>query len=238
MRKLLFFIPLAAIIYYSCSTTPAKFSLNLLKTDSLPTQNFVIDINKDTLLHTINGSWLKIDKGTFSSENGKVALEIKEALSMQQIIKAGLVTQSNGQPLASGGMIYINAAAGQKITINKPFKVAVPSASLDKNMQLFKGEKTGDGNINWKDPKAVDDNLQMSALKKGEIFFRQKCASCHGIGKEGSGPDLANFVNRFHPFEGEGGGHLTRHKFLKQLESGSWGTTTRNAEGKIIKIER
>ena len=237
MRKLLRLLPVV-LFFYSCTAPSTNIPVGLLSTDSLPIQNFTIDINTDTLLHTSNGTWLKIDKGTFSSGNGKVALEIKEALSMQQIIRAGLVTASNGQPLASGGMIYINAAAGQKVTINKPFKVAVPAASLDKSMQLFKGEKTTDGNMNWKDPKAVDDNIQMNAIKKGEILFQQKCASCHGVGKEGSGPDLANVVKRLRPFEGEGGGYLIRHEFLKQLEYGSSGTTTRNADGKIIRIER
>ena len=219
MRKLLFFIPV--IVFFSNCNTPSATTLSagLLSADSLPIQNFVIDINKDTLLHTSNGTWIKIDKGTFSSGNGKAALEIKEAITMQQIIKAGLVTQSNGQPLASGGMIYINAAAGQTITINKPFKVAVPSSSLDKNMQLYKGETTTNGNINWKDPKALNDNLQMSAIKKGEILFQQKCASCHGIGKEKSGPDLANVWERINML-GEGGDsygfYIWQHKFKKE----------------------
>ncbi len=215
MRNLLLLI-LTIVLFFSCTAPhPTKLPVGLLAADSLPTQNFSIDINKDTLLHTINGTWLKIDKGTFSSDNGTAVLEIKEAMSMQQIIKAGLVTQSNGQPLASGGMIFINAAAGQKITINKPFKVAVPSAFLDKNMQLYKGEKTADGTIDWKDPKALDSNSQMNAFEKGEILFQQKCASCHGIGKEGSGPDLANFGKRFPEIFGEGN-YVPEHYFKKQ----------------------
>ncbi|MBL0357424.1 MAG: cytochrome c [Chitinophagaceae bacterium] len=218
MRKLLFFIPLAAIIFFSCNTSSPdiKSLRSLLNEDSLKAENFTIDINKDTLLHTINGAWLKIDKGTFSSDNGKAVLEIKEAFSMQQIIKAGLTTQSNGQPLASGGMIYVNAAAGQKVTINKPFKIAVPSGYLEKDMQLYKGEKTADGNINWKGPKNLDDNMQLSAMKKGEVLFKQKCASCHGIGKEESGPDLANFSKRFPSLYGEGN-YVPEHYFKKQF---------------------
>lgn len=234
MKRLLLLMPVILFLF-SCSSPSTKLPVGLLSTDSLPTQLFTIDINKDTLLHTSNGTWLKIEKGTFGSENGKAALEIKEALSMQQIIKAGLVTASNGQPLASGGMIYINAAAGQKVTINKPFKVAVPAASLDKNMQLFKGEKTAEGNMNWKDPKAVDDNLQMSAIKKGEILFQQKCASCHGIGKEGSGPDLANFTKRHRVYEGEGGYYI-RHRFRKHLVSYTGWSWTEN--GVVVKSHR
>lgn len=214
MRKLLFFIPVAAIIYFSCNTSNTTPVLNLLKTDSLPVQNFVIDINTDTLLHTSNGTWIKIDKGTFSSSNGKVALEIKEALSMQQIIKAGLVTAAGGQALSSGGMICINPAAGQNVTINKPFKVAVPTTAFDKNMQLYKGKISPDGTVDWKDPKAVDESSQMTALEKGEMLFQQKCASCHGIGKEGSGPDLAHVWKRAQRFWGGEGSYGFGPEFL------------------------
>ncbi|MFN8253347.1 MAG: c-type cytochrome [Ferruginibacter sp.] len=221
MRFNYLFVLMLVFGVYACSDPVTNLPERLLTTDSLQKQNYSININADTLLRTAGGAWLKINKGTFSAENGTAAIEIREAYSVEQIVKAGLLTASNGIPLSSGGMIYINAAAGQKITINKPFKVAVPSAFLDKGMQLYKGEKDKDGNINWNNPAAVDSNRQMRDIQKGEILFRQKCASCHGIGKEGSGPDLANLYRRFGPpwqHEGEGdSGYWSyyRHNFKK-----------------------
>jgi Cytochrome c len=205
MNRILFLLFAGLLFLTSCKTTVTKYATNLLSTDSLPRQQFAIDITKDTLLQTAGGAWLKIDKGTFTASTNKVILEVKEAYSMEQIIKAGLITQTNGQPLASGGMIYLNPAAGQNITVNKAFKIAVPANYLDKRMQLFKGEKNENGNINWANPTPVDTNLQLSAIQKGEILFQKKCVSCHGIGKEGSGPDLANLYQRFgRKIDGEG----------------------------------
>jgi cytochrome c2/ribosome-associated translation inhibitor RaiA len=210
------------IFFTSCSTPAAKLSPTLLTADSLALQNYVINTNADTLLQTAGGAWLKIDKGTFSSANGKAAIEIREAYSMAAIIKAGLLTQSNGQPLASGGMIYVNAAARQKITINKPFTIAIPAnGGLDKNMQLFKGDTAGSGNINWQKPKPLNENLQMKAVNEGEVLFQQKCASCHGIGKELTGPDLANVDIRQHIVwggEGEGYDATFLHNYGEALD--------------------
>lgn len=217
MQKFFSFVVLVLLLA-GCKGPVTNYTNGLFSTDSLQTQNYTIDINADTLLATAGGAWLKIEKGTFSAAGNKVTLEIKEAYSIEQIIKAGLTTQSNGQPLSSGGMIYINAAAGQKVTVNKAFKVALPSSFLDKDMQLYKGEKNAAGNINWTNPSTVDTNSQLTAIQKGAVLFQQKCSSCHGIGKEGSGPDLANVVDRLRVFEGEAG-YRAYHKFLRQIPS-------------------
>ena len=211
---------LIAAIIFSCNNSHPGFTVNIFNTDSLPTQQYSIDTKKDTLLQTRGGAWLKIDKGSLSAASGdKVTLEIKEAYSITGIIKAGLVTASNGRPLSSGGMIYINAAAGQKVTINKPIRVATPASYLDKSMQLYKGATTGSaGKINWTEPAPMYESRQLTAIEKGALLFQQKCASCHGIGKEGSGPDLANYSLRYplRPNAGEGGYNGYSHAFYKQ----------------------
>lgn len=225
------------IFFTSCSTPAAKLSPTLLTADSLTLQNYVININADTLLQTAGGAWLKIDKGTFSAAGGTATIEIREAYSMAAIIKAGLLTQSNGQPLASGGMIYVNAAAGQKITINKPFKIAVPAnGGLDKNMQLFKGDTSDGGTINWQNPKPLNENIQMKAINEGEVLFKQKCASCHGIGKEGTGPDLANAVRRLSVFEGEAG-YRGYHHFVRNYKPSYWTVKYVDEQKKIVRID-
>lgn len=216
MQKFFSFV-VFVLLLAGCKGPVTNYTNGLFSTDSLQTQNYTIDINADTILATAGGAWLKIEKGTFSAAGNKVTLEIKEAYSIEQIIKAGLTTQSNGQPLSSGGMIYINAAAGQKVTVNKAFKVALPSGFLDKDMQLYKGEKNAAGNINWTNPSPVDTSSQSTAIQKGAVLFQQKCASCHGIGKEGSGPDLANFTKRFDPSDGEGGYYNYKHSFEHEV---------------------
>jgi hypothetical protein len=148
---------------------------------------------------------LKIPKGALKPANGNtVTLEIKEAYSIRQMIEGGLVTESNGEPLSSGGMIYINAVSGENVTFTQPIKVAIPADYLQNGMQLYKG-KRDNGKINWTDTSALPENKQMTAIDSGKILF-QKCASCHAIDRDLTGPALAHFSKRFgaHAFGSEG----------------------------------
>lgn len=206
------FTPLffSLVLFIGCNTeTKSK----LFSPESLPSDQFSINTDKDTTLQTKNGALLKIPKGALSVDGGVANLEIKEAYSIQQMIQGGLVTNSNGEPLSSGGMIYINAAGRQKITFNQPIKVAVPADYLAKDMQLFKGQKDENGNINWTEPVALPENKQLTAIDRGKVLFEQKCGSCHIVGKPFTGPDLAHFMKRFP--DGEENsiyyGHLSEH---------------------------
>ncbi|MEI9912481.1 MAG: cytochrome c [Bacteroidota bacterium] len=200
MKRSVFAVLVVFAGIISCNTS--NNANKLLSTDNLPLQEYTIDITRDTTLVTKNGALLKISKGSLATDKGNtVALEIKEAYSLQQMIEAGLTTQSDGEPLSSGGMIFINAAAGQNVTITQAIKVAMPSRSLSKGMQLFKGEKDENGNINWKEPRALPENKQLSSIELGQTLFQSKCASCHAIGKDLAGPDLAHIMKRFPPGE-------------------------------------
>lgn len=204
MKKPLLIIGLLVAIVYACNQR-SKTINSLLSTGQLPTQLFNIDISKDTTLITKNGALIRIPKGALSTTGNMVQLEVKEAYSMQDILKAGLTTQSNGQPLSSGGMIYINAVGENNVRITQKIFVATPTPSLEKNMQLFKGEAQDDSTINWTDPKPLPENPQLTALDKGQVLFQENCASCHYIGKDLTGPDLAHVVKRFRPYMYEGG---------------------------------
>jgi len=217
MKLLIISIAISLITFSGCNTSSDKTtSNNLFSPDSLQVEQFSVNVNRDTVLHTKHGAWLKILKGTLSTDNGSAIIEVKEAYSMAQIIKAGLTTESNGHGLSSGGMIYVNAAEGQKVTINKPIKIAIPTDYLDSKMELYKGTASANGNINWDNPKKLSENKQLSDIEKGAVLFQQKCSSCHGIGKEVTGPDLANVMKRFPLKELEvEGEHQTNlmHKF-------------------------
>ncbi len=202
MRYFIAIIIFSFIIILSCNTSKEKEKL--LTTANLPSKEYTINIDKDTILQTENGALLKIPKGALRSEIGKtVTLEIKEAYSLSQMIKAGLVTQSNGESLSSGGMIYVNATAGQKVTITQAIKVAIPADYLQKGMQLYRGDESN-GKINWISPTPLQENKQLTSIDTGQILFQTNCASCHTIGKDLTGPDLAHFIKRFPNFGSEG----------------------------------
>ena len=211
MKYIFSLLIIGIILFIGCNTSTKS---NFFSPESLLSEQFSINTDEDTTIQTKNGALLKIPKGALSVDGGIAKLEIKEAYSIQQMVEAGLVTSSNGEPLSSGGMIYINAVGGQKITFNQPVKVAIPADYLAKDMQLFKGQMDENGNINWTDPVALPENKQLTAIDKGKMLFESKCGSCHILGKTFTGPDLAHFMKRFpltiesnykyyeHPFSG------------------------------------
>jgi len=193
MKYIISFLFVLAIVI-SCTSSDKK-SKAFSKPDDIKADEYVVNTDRDTTIETKNGALLKIPKGSLSNENGNtVTLEIKEAYSVQQMIQAGLLTESNGEPLSSGGMIYINAKGGQNVKITQAIKVAVPTEYLDTSMRLYKGEKDANGNINWKEPKALPKNKQFSNVETGKSLFQTNCASCHAIGKDATGPNLAHYL--------------------------------------------
>ncbi len=197
MKYIISLLVIAAIIVLSCNTGN-KNSRPFSKPGDVVPDEYVINIDNDTTLVTKHGALLKIPKGSLSTSNGNtVTLEIKEAYTIEQMIYAGLTTTSNGEPLSSGGMIYINAKKGQDVKINQPIKVAIPADYLENGMQLFKGVETEDGSINWTEPGSLPENKQLAAIDKGKQLFATYCASCHVLGKDVTGPNLAHFLKRF-----------------------------------------
>lgn len=201
MRYIILLLATAAIIIACNTGSKTKGSF---KPGNLETSQFVINIDRDTTIQTKNGALLKIPKGALSTDDAKtVTLEIKEAYNFQQMIQAGLTTQSNGEPLSSGGMIYINAAAGQNVKITQKIQVAIPSNYSQKDMQLFKGEEDND-NLNWTDPQPLPPGRFQPVIDTGKLLFERNCASCHAIEKDMTGPALAHYIKRFENRVGEG----------------------------------
>ncbi len=194
MRKILVSFILLLAIILSCKEL-SKQRPELLGINQLNSQLFKININKDTVLKTLHGAFLDIPKGSLSAADSSIQLEIKEAYSIEEIIKAKLTTQSNGQPLSSGGMIYINAVAGQKITITKAIRVAVPTNFFNNKMKLYNGEKNDSG-INWTNPTPLTENPIAKKIDEGEILFKKNCGSCHKVEMDFTAPALAHVINR------------------------------------------
>ena len=113
MKYIFTLLIIGIVLFIGCNTATNS---KLFSPGSLPSEQFSIKQIQTPRLQTKNGALLKIPKGSLSVDGGIANLEIKEAYSIQQMIQAGLVTNSNGEPLSSGGMTYINAAGGQKIT--------------------------------------------------------------------------------------------------------------------------
>ena len=231
-----------------------------------------ISINNaaDTIIETDDGVVFAIPARAFDSKSGKVQLEIRTAIRPYDIMKQGLSTESNGSLLQTAGMFYINGYEGdQPVALIKNIEVSVPTNKVNPAMKLFDGVMDSSGNINWVNPKPIENNLRtydittldfyppnyipaLKALEKeytskrytdslyysfsgyyypekspgykkldstnaiiaegegrsevltdtlkkpeGGVIFYQKCASCHIMGIDFSGPNLQGVLSRW-----------------------------------------
>lgn len=221
------------VVLFSCqsSNNGVEKPVNtLLRPDQMPTEEFTVNIDRDTVLETKNGALLRIPAGALSSSSKNVTLEIKDAFSLSQMIQSGLTTQAGNDLLASDGMIFIGPKAGQDVTINKGIDVAIPSKAISPDMQLFTGKENADGSIDWTDPVDLPGSKREDTLARGAQIFQSKCAGCHAIGKQlSTGPDLAHFPKRVPLVYGEGGHYSLRywiHDFKPWYHEGYSGSDT------------
>jgi mono/diheme cytochrome c family protein len=163
----------------------------------LTTTTYTIDPTRDTVLHTVHGATLTISRGAITAKGATtVQLWIKEAYTPADIVNGGLETRSNGALLGSGGMIDIESANNHSILFNKPIRITIPASRLQEGMQLYKGETTSDGTINWTDPKPLADTTALADLRIGQAIFQSNCAQCHSFSNPVTGPALAYIGQR------------------------------------------
>jgi mono/diheme cytochrome c family protein len=192
MRYSLFLTALFA--FCACGSSDKINSLSVFSPSVLPVQEYTINNEKDTLLKTRHGSRILISKGSFDTKE-PVRLVIKEAISPAEIFAAGMITESNGRPLGSGGMIYINTLE-KGIALLKPLKISIPTNSFEPAMQVFKGVETDSGRINWTDPQPLDSTPLQNDMANAKAIFRGKCMACHTIFTKMTGPQLAGLEDR------------------------------------------
>jgi mono/diheme cytochrome c family protein len=189
------------LLLFSCKTkttvVPDKdVTAKYFNNNRLPSQLFEINIGKDTVLISAAGMKINIPAGALQSSSNKVMLEVKEAFTIEAIVAAGLTTTtSDGRPLSSNGMFYINVAAGQEAKLVKALTINTPSNEFNPNAQLYDGIEN-EGNISWQNPKPVLENGALNALALGKNLFTNNCASCHKIDKALIGPALLHVTKR------------------------------------------
>ncbi|MEO5890112.1 MAG: cytochrome c, partial [Ferruginibacter sp.] len=188
---LLFFL----VVLLSCSN---KRSANLLSTNNL--QSYFVTINSDSgyTLMTPKGARIVVFPNSFDVSAGtKINIEFKEAYSMQDILLAGLTTESNGKPLKSAGMVYFEATINTKrVKFLKAVQATIPSKTYDSTMKVFKGEIKEDSSINWINPQPVDTSAAVKNLLDGKALFTANCRNCHKPREDYTGPALAGARKR------------------------------------------
>ncbi len=215
------------LLLFSCVTNNKPVS-HLLSPSNLKSQVYLIDPATNNQIRTAHGSIIKIPAGAINTESKKVQIEIKEAFTAEEIIQAGLITESNGKPLQSAGMIYINAKATDKeLTLLKPVSVALPGESFDARMKIFEGEIKEDNTINWINPVQPDTTSPTQLLQGAKALFDAKCGSCHHIFFDGTGPALYGMEQRgpwrnrknIYDFIRNPGGFMSRDSYTQNLKA-------------------
>jgi len=184
---------LLTLLLLSC--TAKKPGLNILSGGGPEQQMFIVNIHADTTLVTKSGCIIRLKKDDLESDSDRVKLEIREAITMEDIVLSGMTTQAGGQSLSSGGMIYFNAAAGYSLKIKNAVEVLVPTTAYNRDMKVFKGEEEG-GKINWKDPQPLPADSTTMKIDNGKVLFQQLCSSCHKIAMDFTAPALAGVTYR------------------------------------------
>jgi hypothetical protein len=191
-------VAIGYFVYQQVNKSKKKFN-GVLKPSNVPSQFFTINGSSDATIRTSHASVLKIKKGTFKTDK-PVTIEIKEVFTPQEILQSGLTTMAGNQPLRSAGMLYFNATAeGDKIEPSIPIDAFIPTKDKDTAMQIFKGEIQNDSTVNWVEPAPISDTLDKDLehhIAYGKQLFQSKCASCHQIFKDGTGPTLKNLQTR------------------------------------------
>jgi len=162
----------------SCSENAPKqteATENVFTTQNLPTQVFEITNENDTSITGKNGTKISIPKNSFVDKNGnavkgEISFELKEALTLADMVMGNLTTLSNGKILQTGGMIYTNATAnGENLLIatNKALQISVPANNKNDSMLIFEGEVNPENqSINWVNPKDIIEKNKPTAVSK------------------------------------------------------------------------
>jgi hypothetical protein len=133
----------------------------------VPSQFFEVNGAEDKIVETQEGIVVAIPEGAFLDENGNpvsgnIEVEIKEAITPEQIMLSGLTTQSGDDLLETGGMFYINARKnGKSLQLNpdNPIVMDVPTDEVDGSMELYQGVRKDNGAIDWQNPKPMEQFL-------------------------------------------------------------------------------
>ena len=121
-----------------------------------PVHRFEVSNKQQTTITGANNTRITIPADAFKTKDGEspsnVIIELQEAYSLEQMVRGGLVTSTNGQMLSSNGMIRIQAFAdGKLVDVRQGAELTIemPQVSTIGGMHLYSGIK-GDGDqINW-----------------------------------------------------------------------------------------
>lgn len=168
---------------------PDPFPLRALYTQTTTTSDYYqFDAHNDHLVEGKKGTVMHIPRDAFVTQagervRGKIQLEIKEVYQKSDYIKSNLPTISNGRQLISGGVLYLEASAeGRPLKLARDKDIYVEFAALEgvdtRDMQLWQGEYSAQGDMNWVPVGGEFD--RMIPMPLDELYFDEFWCDCKG----------------------------------------------------------
>jgi hypothetical protein len=159
-------------LYAQTATQSAYYQID-------PNTDHLIVCNKGTLLHIPKNAFVDATSGESATQ--MVQLELKELYNKSDYINSNLATISNGQPLVTGGTVYIDAtAAGRRLKLAKEKDIYIEFASSKgvetQDMQLYRGTFNEKGEINLSP--ANGKSTKMVPLPQESLYYDEFWCDC------------------------------------------------------------
>ena len=144
-------------------------------------QIYTINIDEKQIIKGKEGTILTIPEHAFEYKNesgsptGNVEIHLEEAYTYGDLIALQFTTVSDGKMLETGGSIHIEATSNGKalkLKSDKTINVKMPATNAKKDMTLFVGNRTDDGNINWKNTNQPFRVMAAASNSKENSFRR------------------------------------------------------------------
>lgn len=181
----------AAILYFNQNNknTEQNFEVSeeLIEVQAnLDTEEGIFDLDKqffqlagnDTTVISDNGVILSVVEGSFLQNGkpytGELLMEYTEAMNIEEIMRGGYSTKSNGNLLETQGMFDIKAydKNGDSLDFNPEIGVYVelPVEENKPGMQLYDSEVDSAGNINWINPTELEKLPILAKMKELDFY--------------------------------------------------------------------
>lgn len=136
---------------------------DLYKQTIVPSQIFIINTRRDTILRGKNNTIVYIPANTFVGDD-QAEFILKEVYTFSDMILENLSTMSNGQMLETGGMVYANAMgvkSKETLDAKKEMMFMVPTDTVRPDMQLFFANRAHqEDHLNWLPAAGGQNNFQ------------------------------------------------------------------------------
>jgi hypothetical protein len=181
-------------MYYQVIVNKPKDEyLRLTKPDTtiipeLKSQYFAVYLRSGNIITGREGTMITFTDNCFEHLDGRrvdcdiVILELKEFFKNSSMLAQQLTTNSNGNPLVTGGMLSITVRCnGEKLKVkeNKTFEVKMPAWLEDKGMEVFTGNDNGS---NWNQAGRNISNISRNSMpetagSEGPDFYKMNLNS-------------------------------------------------------------